>query len=495
MMMQNHISRRLITVSDGAFNKFLVAAGVMYALVTITMFHIISQQDADTSGMFSGDSLISNLSAHLQNNHFSNFHSKIDTAEADMRPVNVQEVEKSDNSTKTHWTTTKSKQEFMEKGREKQKQKNINLDEVGDKSKRYHDIRETYDARFPPDDIERLRATAKSVRKRDYVPMHGEIDCPEHPPEGYPQHYNVMDVIENWPPDDTEPRDNIYQGLCVFDYSKEGDYEKAMNYRNAEVPFVMRDDPELLRAVERWADPEYLLKLLPAKSAQRAEYSHDNHFMYWNANKGKRRNYPNWENPTEMIRMSYPEWLEKARQPDDMTTVEKDHWYFRLISCGAWDHCRASGSEFIFDELTFFRPKPSLYIVDPEAQRGVHCRFGMRGVIAENHFDGSRNSIALMGGERRYMLSHPSNCGEMGLYPKGHPSARHSAVDWSNPDLEKYLKFKDLMVHEIVLQAGDVLYLPTNYFHYIISLDLNYQCNTRSGSTDETKEYIQNCGF
>ena len=93
------------------------------------------------------------------------------------------------------------------------------------------------------------------------------------------------------------------------------------------------------------------------------------------------------------------------------------------------------------------------------------------------------------------MLSHPSNCGEMGLYPKGHPSARHSAVDWSNPDLEKYLKFKDLMVHEIVLQAGDVLYLPTNYFHYIISLDLNYQCNTRSGSTDETKEYIQNCGF
>ena len=312
---QTHVSRNLAAMSYGMLYKFLVAAGVMYALVTITMFHIISQQDADTSGMFSGDSLISNLSAHL---HFSD-HNKVDL----------------------HSTIVETKQQLMEKGRGKRKRKMprarttpINLDEVGDKSKRYHDIRETYDARFPPDDIERLRATAKSVRKRDYVPMHGEIDCPEHPPEGYPQHYNVMDVIENWPPDDTEPRDNIYQGLCVFDYSKEGDYEKAMNYRNAEVPFVMRDDPELLRAVERWADPEYLLKLLPAKSAQRAEYSHDNHFMYWNANKGKRRNYPNWENPTEMIRMSYPEWLEKARQPDDMTTVEKDHWYLRLISCG-----------------------------------------------------------------------------------------------------------------------------------------------------------------
>jgi len=125
----------------------------------------------------------------------------------------------------------------------------------------------------------------------------------------------------------------------------------------------------------------------------------------------------------------------------------------------------------------------------------VHCRFGMRGVIAENHFDGSRNSIALMGGERRYILSHPRNCGEMALYPNGHPSARHSAVDWSNPDLKKYPEFKDLMVHEIVLQAGDVLYLPTNYFHYIISLDLNYQCNTRSGETDELKEFLEDCGF
>ena len=53
-----------------------------------------------------------------------------------------------------------------------------------------------------------------------------------------------------------------------------------------------------------------------------------------------------------------------------------------IFILSAWEACKASGSEFIFDELTFFRPKPSLYIVDPEAQRGVHCRFGMRGVIA-----------------------------------------------------------------------------------------------------------------
>ena len=36
----------------------------------------------------------------------------------------------------------------------------------------------------------------------------------------------------------------------------------------------------------------------------------------------------------------------------------------------------------MFDELTFFRPVDGLYMVDPLSQMGIHCRFGMKGVIA-----------------------------------------------------------------------------------------------------------------
>eukprot|EP00615_Pteridomonas_danica_P001968 CAMPEP_0114370546 /NCGR_PEP_ID=MMETSP0101-20121206/32586_1 /TAXON_ID=38822 ORGANISM="Pteridomonas danica, Strain PT" /NCGR_SAMPLE_ID=MMETSP0101 /ASSEMBLY_ACC=CAM_ASM_000211 /LENGTH=97 /DNA_ID=CAMNT_0001522119 /DNA_START=480 /DNA_END=770 /DNA_ORIENTATION=+ len=76
----------------------------------------------------------------------------------------------------------------------------------------------------------------------------------------------------------------------------------------------------------------------------------------------------------------------------------------------------------------------------------------------------------------------------MYLFPMGHPSGRHSgdacnfdpackdsanSVDWSNPDLEKYPKFKDLQVNEVLLSAGDFMYLPTHWFHYIISVGLN----------------------
>jgi ribosomal protein L16 Arg81 hydroxylase len=134
-------------------------------------------------------------------------------------------------------------------------------------------------------------------------------------------------------------------------------------------------------------------------------------------------------------------------------------------------------------------------MVDHQKQKGIHCRFGMKGVIAENHFDGSRNSIVVLGGERRYILSHPDQCELLQLFPKEHPSARHSAVDWSDPDLEAFPDFQKAETNEVVMQAGDVLYLPTNWFHYIISLDLNFQCNTRSGINPEYMPPIQRCGF
>lgn len=113
----------------------------------------------------------------------------------------------------------------------------------------------------------------------------------------------------------------------------------------------------------------------------------------------------------------------------------------------------------------------------------------------ENHFDGSRNFIALLKGERRYLLSHPNQCPNLALYPRGHPSGRHSAVDWSKPDLIKYPEFQNALVNEVVLQAGDALYLPTHWFHHIVSLDLNFQCNTRSGINDDYADVIHKCGF
>lgn len=55
--------------------------------------------------------------------------------------------------------------------------------------------------------------------------------------------------------------------------------------------------------------------------------------------------------------------------------------------------------------------------------------------------------------------------------------------------------FQHGMVNEVVLDAGDGLYLPTFWFHFIVSLTLNYQCNARSGVSDEYQSHIRDCGF
>ena len=485
---------------------------------------------------------------------------------------------------------------------------------VGSKAEWYTELRREYDTSvLPKDDArslkfvvdERGRHGVATGQSTDARTTYDVMDCPDNPPPGYPMQFSVLDVLRNWPTDVTSPPTaGIFQGLCVFDRRTELD--KAESYRKAEVPFVMRDDPDVARSAERWNSPGYLDRLLMGKEdvKRRAEYSPDNHFMFWidrrsreeRMREGKmlrqrkrdgeddphlgfgrgdqgnlkvemraleelnvlKKQYleakdyaeshedddeaqtessrlqkllmdakrqhkkaggvkggdgggpgggmENWKPPTEMLRMTYLEWLEHANVTDDKLGPDNPHWYFRLIGCGnmggektADGSCDKGSSEWLFDELPFFQPREGsdrpFYLIEPEEQMGIHCRFGMRGVIAENHFDLSRNAIALLAGRRRYILAHPSQCSSMNLLPKGHPSARHSAVDWSNPDLEEFPTFADARVNEIVMMPGDVLYLPTNWFHFIVSLDLNMQCNTRSGGEEINREEITKCGF
>ena len=206
--------------------------------------------------------------------------------------------------------------------------------------------------------------------------------------------------------------------------------------------------------------------------------------MYWSG--GGRGKKPNgWKPPTKNVYITFREFLAKAVEAENRT-VESPHYYFRVSDPDA---------HWLWDELPFFQPKPSLFIKDPHGQRGIHCRFGMRGVIAEAHFDGSRNMIALFGGFRRYILSHPRECANMHLLPNGHPSGRHSDVDWSKPDHARFPNFNKTRANEVILTSGDMLFLPQMWFHYIISLGLNWQCNTRSGRSKAYQQEIRDCGF
>lgn len=353
--------------------------------------------------------------------------------------------------------------------------------------------REEFERDTPYGSDEELQKKVQELRVPDmktYDGMPYDIrDCPHEPPANYPFTWNIKVVLEAWNPDNTDMPSQIHQGLCVFDWNTER--EKAINYRDKEVPFVLKNVPQVMKASIRWMAPDYLDNLLGDEPI-RNEHSHNNHFMYWKT----RHPVAGFEPPTDMVDLTYQDWYHHARELDKLSAKDQtdvEHWYFRL-------NALFDKHGYVYEELPFFDPSlgESMTMIHPNEHRGINCRFGMKGVTAETHFDSSSNFIALMGGQRRYILAHPDQCEHMELFPQEHPSGRHSSIEWAYFDFDKDKTdrpFKKAQVNEVVMQAGDMLYLPTYWFHFIVSLNLNYQCNSRSGDSRDYEDFIADCGF
>ena len=68
--------------------------------------------------------------------------------------------------------------------------------------------------------------------------------------------------------------------------------------------------------------------------------------------------------------------------------------------------------------------------------KGIQCRFGMKGVIAEAHYDGGRNMVAMLKGAKRYILAPPHACPSLSIVKeKAHPEYRHSLTDCTGTEM------------------------------------------------------------
>lgn len=369
--------------------------------------------------------------------------------------------------------------------------------------------RQKFEEKYPSFEKDRIKTLLDPLRvpqsspPPQQPPPYDILNCPDEPPAEYPYEWNALDVLDHWSIDTTEiPKDYIHQGLCVFEWPV--DQQKIETYRQEEVPFVMRNHNQVLQTAERWMTPGYLEELVGPKP-QRNEHSHTNHFMFWRETvlTGRLDKLSSWKAPTDMVQLTYREWLERAIDLESKTpaTLEEDvnreRWYFRLNG-----NRYNNVNTYLYEELPMFIGdlNPTLFMVDPEAERGINCRFGMKGIFAEMHFDPSRNWILVMGGQRRYLLAHPRECPNVQLFPFNHPSGRHSAINWSRPrqhmqEEPRLAGFSKAHLNEVVMQAGDALYLPTSWFHAIVSLNKSYQCNARSGKTDDFDTILGSCGF
>ena len=89
-----------------------------------------------------------------------------------------------------------------------------------------------------------------------------KVTCPPVPAPGYPRKYNMTTILNNWNPDNTVIPSQHYDSLCHFNYSDPVQLQQAYDYREAEVPFVVYNVPEVDDVVRKWSDLDYIQEKL-----------------------------------------------------------------------------------------------------------------------------------------------------------------------------------------------------------------------------------------
>ncbi|CAM9562254.1 unnamed protein product [Discosporangium mesarthrocarpum] len=206
-----------------------------------------------------------------------------------------------------------------------------------------------------------------------------------------------------------------------------------------------------------------------------------------------------WQPPTEQVAMTYKEWREWADRAHAEKIGPGDDHYYLTTGCAAKTKTPPMTGDFVADSLPFFSARTNnFFVTDTTQQKGIQCRFGARGIIAESHFDGGKNFVLMLRGRKRYLINPPSACPALGIIgDTSHPSFRHSEVDWADP--EGWPEgFADAPGFDTVVSEGELLYIPSYWYHYIVSESFSIQCNARSGSPpgNEGAEETRSCiGF
>jgi len=322
----------------------------------------------------------------------------------------------------------------------------------------------------------------------------------------YPKLKPLRTLMENWPQDDIDhPPTPFEEVLIHFDYTNPDDVAAAKEFREAKLPFKLINVPEVVAAGKKWTD-EYIFENFdghPTDAVQasgKCQESINNFFAFFNNDHWDVESYG--LAPTRNNDWTFEKWAKHARFADSSgLSPNRPHFYWQAGVDKEERRLPKSEWTFISKDLpSFSSPTETFFVFNPDKQKGIQCRFGERGVTAATHFDAGRNMIAMMTGAKRYVLSPPKECPKLGIVPtRGNAMFRHSMINFGHinlmhesdmPENERtWLEESgDAMSLETVLKAGEVLYIPSHWFHYITSLQKSAQCNVRSGVDIEGDE-------
>jgi ribosomal protein L16 Arg81 hydroxylase len=96
---------------------------------------------------------------------------------------------------------------------------------------------------------------------------------------------------------------------------------------------------------------------------------------------------------------------------------------------------------------------------------------GQRGVRTPLHYDYYSNLYLQIVGRKRFVILPPSHHVGVDLYPSLHPAHRSSQIANFTAALTVNATSAAEPAYEVVLEPGDILYLPALWFHEVTTLD------------------------
>ena len=250
-------------------------------------------------------------------------------------------------------------------------------------------------------------------------------------------------------------------GRVSIEYLSTPDSSFAAKCEQRGVPLVIRNS-----GVDRWdARKKWTPSYLASKtSTLKGVYENDNRWFgpYYDNRKPMVSMFDRVNPYKTGLELPSAEFFRSIQSPSDGRYL-----YFtgdiELLGDWAWNE---------------IQPTKELLVLNP-AHSSVNVWIGQPHVIAHCHYDGYHNFYAQLYGRKKFTLFSPTDWPGLYPYPFLHPSHAQCQVNVSNSveDVFRFPALQEVAPLEVILEPGDLLYLPPLWFHHVESMEVSISVN------------------
>jgi hypothetical protein len=99
---------------------------------------------------------------------------------------------------------------------------------------------------------------------------------------------------------------------------------------------------------------------------------------------------------------------------------------------------------------------------------GASLWFGPGGTVTPLHHDGTNIFFCQVYGRKRFLLASPQETRILDC-----AQGYYAYIDPEAPDLERWPWWRDVTLHQVILEPGEVLFLPVGWWHHVRSLEVS----------------------